>query len=205
LARSILLTHGTRTPRAFVLLHGLTDSPQQFAALGQQLYADGNNVFVPLFPHHGLPGADPRPLGALTASQLRGFADSVVSAAAGLGDSVVVAGLSMGATVAAWIAQEREVSRAVLIAPALEPGRIPSILARPIIGLADRLPNITLRSAPESSRPDRELGFSTRAVAEILELGESVLHDARREPPSTRQMVMLVNANDRTVGESAGA
>jgi esterase/lipase len=202
-ARSILLTEGARTPRAFVLLHGLTDSPLQFAALAQRLYADGSNVFVPRFPRHGLRGGDARALAALDASQLRDFADSVVSAAAGLGDSVVVLGLSMGATVAAWIAQQRVVGRAVLIAPALEPGRIPAILDRPIVGLADRLPNLTFRSRPDSTRPDRELGFSTHAVAEILELGGWVLGHAARSSPRTQNMIFLLNANDRTVRESA--
>src|SRR5205085_712710 len=124
-------------------------------------------------------------------SQLRAFGDSVVREAAGLGDSVVVLGLSMGGTVAAWLAQQRVVSRAVLIAPALEPGRIPGILDRPIIGLASRLPNMTRRSALDSTRPDRELGFSTHAVAEILELGEWVLGRAARAAPRTQRMTFL--------------
>jgi esterase/lipase len=202
-ARSILLTRGAPTVRAIVLLHGLTDSPRQFEALAYHLYADGNNVFVPRFPQHGLRGGDAGALAALTASQLRAFADSVLSAAGGLGDSVVVLGLSMGGTVAAWIAQQRGVWRAVLVAPALEPGHIPSILDRPIVGLADRLPNVTRRSPPDVARPDREPGFSTRAAAEILELGNSVLRDATRTAPRTSRLAVLVNANDRTVNESA--
>ena len=160
-------------------------------------------MFVPRFPRHGLRGGDARALAELTTSELRGFADSVVREADGLGDSLVVVGLSLGGTVGAWIAQDRSIWRAVLIAPALEPGHVPSILDRPIVGLADRLPNVTRRSAPETSRPDREPGFSTRAVAEIMELGRSVLRDAGREAPHTRQITLLVNANDRTVSESA--
>jgi esterase/lipase len=202
-ARSILLTRGAPTARAIVLLHGLTDSPRQFEALAYRLYADGNNVFVPRFPRHGLRGGDVRSLATLTASELRGFADSVVSDAVGLGDSVVVAGLSLGGTVAAWIGQERAVWRAVLIAPALEPGHIPSILDRPIVGLADRLPDLAWRGPRDAARPDREPGTSTRAIAEILELGRSVLREAGRAAPRTRRLVLLVNANDRTVRESA--
>lgn len=202
-ARSILLARGARTPHAFVLLHGFTDSPLQFAALAQRLHADGDNVFVPRFPRHGLRGADARALAALDASWLRDFGDSVLSAAAGLGDSVVVMGLSMGGTVTAWLAQQRVISRAVLIAAALEPGRIPALLDRPIIGLADRLPNVTRRSSPDTARPDRELGFSTHAVAGILQLGEWVLRRAASTAPRTHQMTLLVNANDRTVRESA--
>jgi carboxylesterase len=202
-ARSILLTHGATTPRAFVLLHGLTDSPLQFAPLAQRLYADGNNVFVPRFPRHGLPGGTARELETLTSAELRDFADSVVTSAVGLGDSVVVVGLSMGGATAAWIAQEYKVARAVLIAPALEPGRIPSLLDRPIIGLADHLPEVTRHARTDSGHPDRELGLSTRAVAAVLDVGGWVVRDAAHSSPKTRQMVFLVNANDRTVRESA--
>lgn len=202
-ARSILLTTGAPTPLAVVLFHGLTDSPRQFEAFAYLLHADGNNVYVPRLPQHGLRGMDAEALGALTADQLRGVADSVISEVRGLGKSVVVVGLSMGGTMAAWVAQERDVTRVVMIAPAIEPGRIPSLLDRALIGLADRLPSLTLRSAPEPGRPDREVGLNTRAVAEVLELGQSVLAQASRQPPQTRDIVVLVNASDRTINESA--
>ena len=202
-ARSILLTRGAPTRRAIVLLHGLTDSPLQFAPLAQRLYADGNNVFVPRLPHHGLRAGGAGALAALSSSGLRNFADSIVYSAAGLGDSVIVVGLSLGGTVAAWLAQDRELWRAVLIAPALEPGRIPDVLDRPIIELVDHLPNVTRQSAPEIGRPDREPGFSTHAIAEIFELGSAVLRGSAGVPPGTKHAVVLVNAYDRTVKESA--
>ena len=202
-ARSILLVDGAPTARAIVLLHGLTDSPRQFEAFAYLLHADGNNVYVPRLPQHGLRGKSVGVLSALTAAQLIGVADSVVNEARGLGDSVVIIGLSMGGTVGAWIAQQREVSRVVLIAPAIEPGRIPSLIDRPLIGLADRLPAITRRSQADTARPDREVGFNLRAVAEILELGSSILGQAAREESRTREIVVLVNASDRTVKESA--
>lgn len=126
----------------------------------------------------------------------------MVSEAAGLADSVAVLGLSLGGTVAAWIGQQRTIWRAVLVAPALEPGRIPSILDRPIVGLADRLPNVTRRSQSDTA-PRPRAWFSTHAVAETLELGASVLRDAARASPRTRRIAVLVNANDRTVRESA--
>jgi carboxylesterase len=126
-----------------------------------------------------------------------------VNEARGLGDSVVVVGLSMGGTIGAWIAQQRQVSRVVLIAPAIEPGRIPSLLDRPLIGLADHLPSMARRSQPDSARPDREPGFNLRAIAEILELGRSILGEAAREASLTRDIVVLVNASDRTVKGSA--
>lgn len=202
-ARSILLTGGAPTPRAIVLLHGLTDSPRQFEALAYLLYADGNNVYVPRMPEHGLRGGTVGSLSALTADRLRGVADSVANEARGLGDSVVVVGLSMGATVGAWIAQHRAVRRVVLIAPAIEPGRIPSLLDRPLIGLADRLPSMTRRSRADSAGADREAGFNSRAAAEIFEMGRAIQDEAARGAPLTRDIVVLVNAADRTVKESA--
>jgi esterase/lipase len=202
-ARSILLTSGAPTPRAVLLLHGLTDSPRQFEALAYLLHADGINVYVPRLPQHGLRGGSARALGTLTSAQLSRVADSVVNEARGLGDSVIVMGLSMGGTMAAWIAQRRPVARAVLIAPAIEPGRIPSLLDRPIIGLGTRLPSMTHLSGPDTARPDRELGLNTRAIAAILSLGTSVLDEASTEAARARDIVLLVNASDRTVKTSA--
>lgn len=202
-ARSILLTRGARTPRLLVLLHGLTDSPLQFAPLAQRLSQDGNNVFVPRLPRHGLRVGGAGDLAALSSLELRLFADSILSSSAGLGDSVIVVGLSLGGTIGAWLAQQHELCRAVLIAPALEPGRIPALLDRSIVGLVDHLPNVTRSSPPEIGRPDREPGFSTHAVAEIFELGSAVLSASARVPPGTKHAVVLVNAADRTVKESA--
>jgi esterase/lipase len=202
-ARSILLTHERTTPSAVVLLHGLTDSPRQFERLARLLFGDGDNVYVPRLPQHGLRGEDARALGALTAQQLRVAADSIVKEAGGLGRQITVIGLCMGGAVSAWIAQQEDVERAVLIAPAIEPGRVPAMLDRPLIGLADRLPRMTRRSPPDSARPDREVGFNTRAAAEVLELGSSVLALASRTAPRARSITVLVNANDRTVRETA--
>ncbi|HEY2376030.1 MAG TPA: alpha/beta fold hydrolase [Gemmatimonadaceae bacterium] len=202
-ARSILLTEGTKAPRVIVLLHGLTDSPRQFEALAYLLRADGNNVYVPRLPRHALRGGSVSALSGLTEMELRAAADSAVDEARGLGDSLVIVGLSMGATMGAWIAQERQVTRVVLIAPAIEPGVIPSLLDRPLVGLADHLPSITRPWPTDTTRPDREPGFNSRAAAAIFELGRFVLSEATSSAPRTRDIVVLVNASDRTVKESA--
>jgi carboxylesterase len=164
---------------------------------------DGNNVFVPRFPRHGLRNGDAGSLAALNREELRRFADSVAASAIGLGDSVVVIGLSLGGTLGAWMAEQRTLCRVVLIAPALEPGRLPARLDRALVGLVDHLPNVTRRSPPEVDRPDREPGISTHAAAEIFELGAVVLQDAERFAPPTRQGIVVVNAADRTVRSSA--
>src|SRR4051812_24502895 len=124
-ATSILMTHGAKTPRAYVLLHGFTDSPKQFEELGKRLFAAGDNVYIPRLPHHSHRTTGVRELGNVRAQELIAFGDSSIDIATGLGDSVVVVGLSAGGNIAASIAQNRsEVARAVIIAPAINAGRL---------------------------------------------------------------------------------
>ncbi|HVX40580.1 MAG TPA: alpha/beta hydrolase [Gemmatimonadaceae bacterium] len=197
---SILETHGARTPRAIVLLHGFTDSPRQFAALADSLYAEGDNVFVPRLPHHAMRGKDVSELAKLTAQELCDTGDEAVDIAAGLGDTVVVLGLSAGATVAAFVAEHRpEVQRAVMIAPAFEFTHAPSMLERSIVNISEHVPNFTRRAAPEPGRPDRDPGFATHGLAQVLRLGMTVRRDAERLLPPSAEMLFLVNAHDHTV------
>lgn len=198
LGRSILLTHGHRTAKAVVLLHGFTDSPRQFAELADSLYAEGDNVYVPRLPHHAELGGDVSRLARVTAEGLRDFADAATNVVAGLGDSVTVVGLSAGGTVAAWIGQNRrEVQRVVLIAPAFQVTHVPSFFERALVNLGSRGPNVTHRSAP--TQPDLDPGIATKGVAQVFRLGIAVRRSASDLPSATREMIVLVNAHDGTV------
>jgi alpha-beta hydrolase superfamily lysophospholipase len=198
--RSILMTHGARTARIVVLFHGLTNSPKQYEHLGALLYEVGDNVYIPRLPHHAERNGNAKTLASLTAEELRACADSAVDAAEGLGDSVVVAGVSAGGTVAAWVAQNRgDVRRAVIVAPLLEIGRVPSFLGAPLMNLALHIPNLTRNESPDSLRPDRELGVSTHAIAQVLRLGVAVRAASDSIAPRTRDIIFVMNANDHTV------
>lgn len=198
--RSVLLTHGARTARVVVLFHGFTNSPRQYEHLAGLLHARGDNVYIPRLPHHAERGGRAATLAQVTAEDLRGTADSAVDAADGLGDSVIVAGVSAGGTIAAWLAQNRQdVHRAVIIAPLLEIGRLPSFFDNPLMNFALRAPNVTRNEAPDSQRPDRELGVASRGVAQILRLGVAVRRAALAAPPRTREIVFVTNASDHTV------
>jgi len=202
--RTVLLTHGTRVPRVDILLHGFTDSPSQFAELADSLFQGGDNVYVPRLPHHAERAGDARALAGLTAVELRQTADSAVDVAAALGDTVVVVGLSVGGTMAAWMGQHRhEVRRVVMIAPAFEAARVPSRLEGFLINLTERMPNVTRRAAPDTARPDRNPGFATHALAEVLRLGKAVRKSAERKPPRAAEFTFLLNDRDRTVKSSA--
>jgi alpha-beta hydrolase superfamily lysophospholipase len=80
--------------RAFLLLHGFTDSPAQFQEIAAHLFDNGDNVYVPRVPHHAQRDAPLRALGLLRAGELEAFGDSALDIAAALGDTVVVVGLS---------------------------------------------------------------------------------------------------------------
>ena len=201
--RSILLTHGSRTARIVVLFHGLTNSPKQYEHLGTLLYKAGDNVYIPRLPHHAERHGNAKTLASLTAEELRACADSAVDVAQGLGDSVIVAGVSAGGTVAAWVAQNRpDVQRAVIVAPLLEIGRVPSFLGAPLMNLALHIPNLTRSESPDSLRPDRELGVSTHAIAQVLRLGVAVREASDSTAPRTRDILFVMNANDHTVKTS---
>jgi pimeloyl-ACP methyl ester carboxylesterase len=196
---TIFLTHGYRVPRAVVLFHGLTDSPRQFAALADSLFADGDNVLVPRLPRHSEQHKDVRELGRLTPGELCRLADASIDIAAGLGDSVIVMGLSIGGTLAAWTAEHRrEVRRAIVISPAFEAARVPSLLARPLVNLGAHLPNLWRRSPPDPEHLDRDPGFATHGLAAVLRLGMAVRGDADRHAPRA-EILFVINDHDHTV------
>ena len=202
--KSIILVHGRRTPRAIVLFHGLTNSPRQFRQLAATLYNGGDNVFVPRLPQHALRRANADDLGRLTAEALRDIGDAAIDLATGLGDTVVVLGLSLGGDVAAWTVQFRpEVYRAVIVAPALGLAHIPSVLATPMMNLTLRIPNYSKNDPPDTLRPDRTLGWTTRAVGQMLRFGAAVRRAVDKRAPAARDIRVLVNANDRTVSRDA--
>lgn len=203
--RSLLLTHGMRTPRIYVLLHGFSDLPDQFAVVGQHLFTGGDNVFIPRLPHHGERRAPIRSLGRVRAPELARFGDSTIAIARGLGDSIIVMGLSAGGSIAGSIAQSHaEVQRAVLIAPALAPAVLSDDDGRGLVVLASKLPEITRKNAPtDSTRPEYIQGITTRGLAQVLLLGQQVRDASDERAPKTKQMLFLLNEADHTVSEQA--
>ncbi len=124
-----VLTHGEKAARSIILLHGLTACPYQYRELGQQLFDQGYNVFVPRLPGHGLADRTSNALGSLTAEELLGVLDPAVDLAVGLGDAVTLAGLSLGGNVAAAGGQLRpDLDLAAPISPAFGLRVVPDLL-----------------------------------------------------------------------------
>jgi carboxylesterase len=199
---SLIYLHGHRTPRALVLVHGITNSPRQFRELAEQFHARGYNVIVPRLPLHGFRAGDVDALRALTAPKLRDYADAAADVADGLGDTVLVMGLSTGANVAAWMAHHRpDVTRIVIIAPAIKLARLPDLLATPAMNVADRMPNVTIRQRPDTARRHAYFGVSTRALAETFRFAATVVDESEAGPAMVHDITLVTNGNDRTVDE----
>ena len=201
---SLMRLYGAPTPRVFVLLHGFTDSPRQFVPLGDRLFTNGDNVYIPRLPHHAERSDPIRALGRIRADELKQFADHVVDVARWLGDTVVVVGLSAGGTVGAWMAQHRaEVRRGVLVAPALAAGTVSDGVARGVAVAGAVLPDVRRQGGADSTRPGFTPGITSRGLANLLVLGDEVRSEAVAHTPSSEEFVFVLNERDHTVSERA--
>lgn len=210
LCRTRFMSHGRKTERVVVLVHGLTSSPQQFHDLGRQLYEMGHNVFIPRVPYHGSINRMTRDLASLTAEELVVYTDTVVDIAQGLGHHVTLAGISMGGVLTTWAAQHRaDVDQAVIISPAFAFNAIPSALTRAVVGAALILPNLYLwwdRNLKDSWEPVHVYPrFPTHALGQVYRLGHHVRQAANAAGPQAGRVVMVTNAADPAVNNAAAA
>ncbi|HEX9562170.1 MAG TPA: alpha/beta fold hydrolase [Candidatus Dormibacteraeota bacterium] len=196
-----LYTHGRRTERSLVLLHGFTNCPQQFDELGKYFYGLGWNVLIPRYPRHGYRDRLTTSIAELRSEQLFALANRAAEAGAGLGERLTVAGLSLGGTLTGMLAQEREgVERAVLIAPMLGLQRIPGP-AHPVLAeLAYVLPNVWVwwdsRLKDKLEPPYGYPRFSTHAYAALFKTATRVLKAARVGAPKAGSISVITNANE---------
>ena len=139
---SRMLAHGTKTPRAFVLLHGLTNCPEQFLPLARILHAQGANVIIPRARYAGFADVLNSVQGNQSGQDLLDQAAVGLDIAAGLGDRVSVVGLSGSAVAGTWMAQHRDgVSEMVLIAPFFSLDSVPAPLIDAGAAVLSVIPN----------------------------------------------------------------
>lgn len=200
---SKLLTHGIKTERVIVLMHGMTNCPQQFVELAPILYEQGYNVLIPRMPHNGLAKADTDDLKNLTAAELRDCSNSMVDIAHGLGDHITFLGLSVGGLMAAWVAQYRDdVNKAVIMAPSFTISPNLGVrISKVIMHLFLILPNImTQRFKPFKDGPDHNyLGFATRGLGEMMLFGFSIYDTSKNSSAAAQSVLVITNAADAAV------
>jgi len=204
---SSLVHHGKPTERAIVLFHGFTNCPRQFRELGAVFFAAGFNVYIPRLPRHGLRDKMTSALAGLTAAELTACAHESAVLAAGLGARVTVLGLSVGATVVAWLAQTHALDRAIAVAPFFSVVRVPTFVEPFIAGALAHAPDLELWWDPrvkEHAEPDHAYPrFSTHALAECLQLGETVRDAARESAPLTPHATLVLNTKDPAIDNAA--
>jgi pimeloyl-ACP methyl ester carboxylesterase len=197
--RTRLYTHGRRTERALVLLHGFTNCPAQFDALGKRFFEQGWNVLIPRYPRHGYTDRLTKSISELRRQHLEAVARRSADAAAGLGEQVTVAGLSLGGLLAAQLAQAHDaVGRAVLIAPMFGLKGIPRSMVPALARTAHVLPNFYVwwdrNLMTELGPPHGYPRFPTRAYAAMFQIAASVLDEARRSAPRAESLAVVTNA-----------
>lgn len=203
---SRLLTHGRKTERVLVLIHGMTNCPCQFSQLAPLFFERGYNVLLPRQPRDGLKDLNTRALGDLTLAELKTFAHQSIDVARGLGERVTVAGISAGGTLAAWIGQIRsDVDAVAPIAPLfgiLPPLPIFNTTANfAVMHALQWAPNIMTQSFQpfKDGPPQGYLGFASRGLATVMRLGQEVYRAAAMKPPRARSLLMMLNPVDPAV------
>ncbi|MEV1159173.1 alpha/beta fold hydrolase [Micromonospora chokoriensis] len=172
-SRSRLLSHGARTDRAVLLLHGYTLAPEQYDELAQEFFDSGYNVWVPRAPQHGT--VDRQAHHRVEAEELTTYAAQAWAIAAALGDEVGVVGISGGAVLATWLAQVpgAAVRRLLVLSPFFGPNprQAPAYAVRPLILLYGRR---VLRDRVTSR------GYSLAAVTQYLSIARTLPRPPRR-------------------------
>jgi carboxylesterase len=199
LCQSRLYTHGRRTERSLVLLHGFTNCPQQMDALGRHFFERGWNVFIPRYPRHGYSDRLTNAVSELRAEHLIALANRAMDVGAGLGEELTIAGLSLGAILAGLLAQTRMgIERTVLMAPMLGLRPIPGPALTALSKLASRAPNFYMwwdaRRKDGIGPPYGYPRFSTHAYAALFQCGRLLVDAARRSPPRSPSLVVITNA-----------
>lgn len=205
--RTLAYVHGTRRPRAVVLLHGLSASPAQFERIALELFDRGHNVVVPRLPHHGHADRLSTALERLRPEELYAAVTEYVTIARELGEQVTVAGFSLGGLLAAFIGHHYEIDRCVPIAPffgvAMIPNRLMSTVAERLLRLPNRFywwnPILRDRHIAACGYPR----YATHAIAHSYRMARALLDEALATPPGARQVMIVTNAAEVAVNNYA--
>jgi pimeloyl-ACP methyl ester carboxylesterase len=201
LCRTRVYTHSRSTERVLLLLHGFTNCPQQFDALGRQFHDQGWNVLIPRYPRHGYMDRLNTTISELRSDQLIALANQSANAAAGLGKHLTVAGLSLGGVLTGHLAQTHDkVERAVLIAPMFGLKRIPGPAHSVLTRLAYLLPNFYLwwddKQKEQLGPPHAYPRLATHAYAALFRTAAGVLKAARAGAPKAQEITVITNASE---------
>ncbi len=199
-----LFTHGSKQPACVVLFHGFTNCPNQFVSFAPLVHQLGCNVLIPRLPEHGDRDRMTTRLARLTASNLLASASEAVDIAQGLGDRVILLGISTSGMLCAYFAQYRsDIARSIPVSPFFSIVQIPYLADRIIERILLAIPNQFLwwdprnkeNQLPQTGYPR----FSTRALAQCLQIADDVYDRAKLIPPQSDDIVVVTNQRDPAV------
>lgn len=207
-ARTQYLVHGAPTERVYVLLHGLSNNPRQYAKFSQLLFERGANVVMPRMKYHGEKDLMTTDWARLTAQDMIDEAVEAIQIAKGLGQHVTVIGLSVNGTALGWVAQHTaDADRVVLMAPFIAPAGVPAVAVTPMAKILLGLPNFFVWWNPRLKQdlpgPDYAYPrFPTRVIGETMRLGAVILQDSARTAPQSPSILVVTSASDVAVNNS---
>lgn len=116
---SQLMSHGFRTQKSILIMHGLLESPFYMQHFAEYFFDHGYNVYSLLLPGHQ--SQDREALSKVKYTEWITAAEQGFKIAQDLGDEVEILGYSTGGTLAAYLALERpaQIKKMYLISPAL--------------------------------------------------------------------------------------
>ena len=206
--KSRIFVHGAKTQRVFVLLHGLTNAPEQFVPMAKILFDEGANVVIPRARYAGFADLLNDGQGLQSGQDLLDQAAVGLDIAAGLGERVTLVGLSGSAVAAAWMGQHRDgIDSLVLLAPFFTmQGKMTFVVDVQTAALSV-LPNFYIWWNPELRErnpgpPQAYPRFGTRTMAGTLQLSRSVRANADSAPLRVRNLDIVVSGSDRAVENS---
>ena len=192
--RSFAKTHGKKTAKAILLIHGISGCTSDMADIANVFYEQGYNIYAPRVPQHGY--TDKKRHGQISFSDMVNYMTTSARHVSGLGEEVGVAGHSGGGNMATWLAQygNEFFSRVLLIAPFYEPAasqapkwQIP--LMRNLYG------NNIL---PDRYSGNNEVnGLSYRALAKYVTLKEN--YKANFAAPGLKHVGVVVSEGDHDI------
>ena len=199
---SRMLAHGTKTPRAFVLLHGITNCPEQFLSLARILHAQGANVIIPRARYAGFADVLNSVQGNQSGQDLLDQASVGLDIAAGLGDRVSLVCLSGSAVAGTWMTQHRDgVDEMLLLAPFFSLDGVPLPLNDAVAAVLSVIPNFYLwwDSEKKETRPGPKYAyprFGTRCIASTMQVSRNVRKNLFELPMRIRKIHFLITATD---------
>jgi alpha-beta hydrolase superfamily lysophospholipase len=200
---SRLFVHGAKTEHVFVLLHGLSNCPEQDVALGNILFNQGANVIIPRARDAGFANVLNKEQGNQSGQDLLDQAATGVDIAAGLGNHTTIIAISASALAAAWMAQHRPgIDQVLLLSPFFAPYGKSVFVTNLLSSILLHLPNFYLwkDSQLKAAVPEPRYVYprwGTYSLASTLALAREVRFFS--EPIECKRLSILISAADKTV------